>query len=263
MVNYASSADTLQQIKWRVWRAREQLETFDSLVESTLKDNFYSVLYQQNRNKRLTIRIDKVKPFPANCILLIGEISHNLRSALDHIAFSLSCPITESEEKNVKFPICSSPNEFKRRHINALKGASKKAISCFEKVQPYHRRKWPDTKFLGQLQAINNWDKHRSFSIVGASAATATVDIEITGHTSIVKQKAFRGRIEPNKIIVRLLPGESAVGAKIKCVPNLGIYPIFDNRMPKEIRNTGVRGILSGAGRFIQEELIPIFEPFF
>ena len=255
--------DTLQQIRWKLWRAREKSKEADDLCKDWLKSDFCTFRLEQDRQGRLVMRIGDITPAPVEYVLLIGEIAHHLRSALDHLVYPLARPATRRAEDFVKFPLCSTRKRFGSQKARALPGVPRGVVSLVESVQPYHRRKWPETRLLGQLQAIDNWNKHRALPIAASSIETSTFTIEVRGKTSITRQETFKGRVKPNKVITRLHPGESEAGSQIYCHPVLGVVPVFDEAMGKQVGGLGVRSVLNHTGFFIESEVLPRFERFF
>jgi hypothetical protein len=254
---------TLDDIRSKISWSRTRIEELDTIAKAFFKDGFYTIVLEQDAKGCLVSRFGNVRPFPIAYSLLIGEIAHQLRSSLDHLIFAVARPATPGQEQRVKFPLCSTGKRFRDMKSSSLCNVPRGVLSLVESVQPYHCRKRPETRFLGQLQTIHNWDKHRSLTVASAVLRETNVELRIIGDTSIIKHEIFGGRIERDKIISRTLTGYSEVGAEIEYHPNFTFYPAFDKGLPKEIAEVGVRGILTGAGAFIEEEIVPKFQKFF
>lgn len=123
----------------------------------------------------------------------IGEITHNLRSALDGVAYALAVKNRASEEALARtyFPIFLLGRTTRRRPRKAgrskgqtaliphffcdglkqIDGLSRKHQATIERLQPYHRvvasRAHRTTHPLYWLHEINNADKHRVIQVVG------------------------------------------------------------------------------------------------
>jgi hypothetical protein len=107
--------------------------------------------------------------------LLIGDAVHNLRSALDHLAFELSRygaeksrqVITPLQERAIQFPIASSQAQFSRiiGRGNLLHVESG-ALKYIEERQPFNKMpQFPDRDFLSIISSLDNFDKHRTINV--------------------------------------------------------------------------------------------------
>lgn len=100
--------------------------------------------------------------------LLLGECTHNLRSALDNLAFALArlrCDPPERPSK-IAFPIFDTKREFEKRGRANVDQLPDQAITLIELIQPFQRnssadKDSPDLDALVHLQRLNNTDKHR------------------------------------------------------------------------------------------------------
>jgi hypothetical protein len=91
--------------------------------------------------------------------VLIGEICHNLRSALDCLVFELAKLDSGLEQDDTQFPIKDTPERFtsdkKRYKIDLLSTAH---VALIEAAQPYMGCDWSK-----RLRDYSNLDKHRRF----------------------------------------------------------------------------------------------------
>ncbi|MEZ5078104.1 MAG: hypothetical protein R2725_11760 [Solirubrobacterales bacterium] len=94
----------------------------------------------------------------------VGEYVHNLRSALDYIAWQLA-RLRNSEEDCMKrrgeiaFPVCLSRERFDRRKILNLLDAP--ARDFLRRHQPFNMKDEPRNHWLAALDRLWNRDKHR------------------------------------------------------------------------------------------------------
>lgn len=119
--------------------------------------------------------------------VLLGDVAHNLRSALDHLAFQLALRnndghLTAAQERRVQFPIEDEPAAFERRcagpraagwiaDVHPDDQAILKRFQVFNRIDGYLRE--PYIHPLGALRDLSNHDKHRLVTTVGAAPATA------------------------------------------------------------------------------------------
>jgi hypothetical protein len=98
---------------------------------------------------------------------MVGDIVHNLRSALDHLVAQLVLLNDGSPSHQHQFPICETAQNFeveierKRR----LEGVSAEHQEFIRRVQPFswaEEHEWPaNIQGLAQLRALSNLDKHQ------------------------------------------------------------------------------------------------------
>lgn len=253
--------DPLNPIRWKLWRSRQLHQQAIEVEAAHLESpNLCSFVQEQDRKGRLVYRVSEVSPTPALISLLVGDMANNLRTALDHLMFLLARPATEKEERAVAFPIVKSSKDFAGTRRN-MPGVPKGVRTLVETLQPYHRRKWPETALLGQLQAINNWDKHRQLATAVASLEDSYMNLRAFG-TTVTKEVHFRGKVKPGTAVARFELGHSQRGAVILIEPRLGYLLVFDDSMPSPIRRATVIATMADIGNFIEHDLLPRFDRF-
>jgi hypothetical protein len=153
--------------------------------------NPYEVFPEDNAQtgeRTFYLRIHKEIPdeFPA----LIGDIAHNLRSALDHLAWHLvqSSPVLpKAEDRNIYFPIFEDASEYRKGKMRKIQGMTDAAIQAIDDIKPYGRLdKGNHAAGIGNLglywlSAINLQDKHRLL---------IPARINVAGHSITKTQRA-------------------------------------------------------------------------
>jgi hypothetical protein len=118
-------------------------------------------------------------PPPDRLGLVVGDLAHNLRSALDVAAWELAVdhdePAALDRFWRVQFPLSSDRAEF-RKH-KALPFFSERVHSALEAHQPYKA----GNVALGWLQSLSNADKHQVTAFSFAAMA------EIPGDQTAVR----------------------------------------------------------------------------
>jgi len=112
-----------------------------------------------------------VKPVPLEIDLLVGDIIHNTRTTLDHLAFALS----RRPSDKTNFPIWDTPLRNKKGRIiqPSFRGREPVAIKrVLKSVQPYIGT-FPPHRWLSMLRDLDNTDKHR-FIQPGIAALNGT-----------------------------------------------------------------------------------------
>ena len=103
----------------------------------------------------------------------IGECIHNLRSALDNLAYALARLKTDPPTRpwTIYFPIFGEQGRFNNNGRASIAQLPPAAADAIERLQPFQRTGarqdgTPEQDLLLLLQALSNSDKHRVPSIV-------------------------------------------------------------------------------------------------
>lgn len=119
------------------------------------------------------VYFDFSAPAPPSFPVIVGEFAHDLRSALDHLAWreATECIGPEAAERyahNITFPLAKNSTEFKK--AKTLRYVGRDARAVMERHQPYKRGKGNGPKSLGLLHWFNRMDKHRTLQIASVVA---------------------------------------------------------------------------------------------
>jgi len=123
--------------------------------------------------------VEKLIPPPDRWSLLVGDIVHNLRSALDHAAWSLVCNekgegFAEQHARSIYFPICFELDKFEGNFV--IKQATPAQAEALRQAQPFVWQK-PDIEIdaLWVLHRMSIVDKHRELHVVNFVANKSIV----------------------------------------------------------------------------------------
>src|SRR3990170_302115 len=172
----------------KVLRAKEQIGLLQSESQRFFNREVGGAFIGEfNRKTRMyPLRLRKGVEVPLDWGVLIGEIIHNLRSALDGLVYQLAKP-REAQPKGTEFPIflVGRPRGCRRGRGKKGKGCSaggdhfhcrgRDRISLLrrehradiERLQPYKRWNGQGQDPLWLLHEINNADKHRLIVVAG------------------------------------------------------------------------------------------------
>jgi hypothetical protein len=141
--------------------------------------------YHPKRHGFAVVATD-VAVVPAQWGLVLGDVAHNYRSALDHLAWAIvrrgrTPPnvLSESQQTAVQFPIAEGRRQFNDSLERRLPGARPRDVAKVRRRQPYqYRSQWRRRRhFLTVLAALNNSDKHRTLQPIWTQPTR--IDIEI------------------------------------------------------------------------------------
>jgi hypothetical protein len=103
--------------------------------------------------------------------LRVGDVVHNLRGVLDHLAWQLALAhsgAAPSRPNLIQFPIYDDPTRFQRGAAATLAAIAPSAGDALEAMQPYHATEQdPSPTLLSWLQYLSNADKHRVLTVAG------------------------------------------------------------------------------------------------
>jgi hypothetical protein len=199
-------------LKW-AWGVRNAQVLLDSIKTFALQPNLQMYLptsqhYHPKRHCIVLVVDDVVDPFPKLWGLLLGDVVHNWRGALDHVAWALyKRGKTPNEpkwkESGVYFPITTKRLKFNESLVGRrpkLPGVKLRDSAVVRRYQPYlgGKRKAP-THFFYILDELAKADKHRTLQPVLAFPETVTWTI--LGTRDCIYRDAFpksyetRGRL--------------------------------------------------------------------
>jgi hypothetical protein len=171
-------------------RAQEHLRSLRQQVDDYRESEAVTVVPEPTGvPDRVAYRLRKHRPVPVAISTTIGDVLHNLRSALDNLAYevarrSLGRAMNESQERACEFPVCATPKAFDRFFESKSKPEravvyGQTARAALRLVQPFVRAeqakevgvdwsfdeeyRWSD---LRRLTLLWNIDKHRRLAAV-------------------------------------------------------------------------------------------------
>lgn len=110
-----------------------------------------------------------IKEPPRKWRLLLGDVVHNLRASLDHIAFGLAMQHGSPLKKcrRTMFPIYETDADYWQHGRPRLHGViDPNALAAMRALQPYHTPRDPRAPLLWEISQLDNADKHRHLVLV-------------------------------------------------------------------------------------------------
>lgn len=162
----------------KIARALELLVQLDDRLHAYLDTHPVTVAQELNHGGRdIAVSLHVAHQPPVELSLLVGEVAHQLRSALDHVAHALVQASGGTPTRATSFPVCL------QRPSGTLRiagGVSPAALAAVEALQPYLRLD-PEQHPLHTLNTLWNIDKHRhlhltTLQVTNTSAYLATRD---------------------------------------------------------------------------------------
>jgi hypothetical protein len=166
----------------KVQRAERQLQAYRQAEQAFVKKAQYKIVKAEFNPKtgKNVYRVRESVPPPLEWGAWLGEIAHDLRSALDGLAWQLALLNPGEPFEYTGFPICivgrgktkviggRRYGPFWRRDKRApLQSVDRHLWTRIEAFQPYKRGNGGRHSPLFLLHELNNTDKHRLIQVVG------------------------------------------------------------------------------------------------
>jgi hypothetical protein len=203
-----------------------------------------------------TFHIADQPPLRISCI--VGDILHNVRSALDYIARELIMLNDCTPQWSTQFPICTTEHDFLNESLNRnrLGGISRRAFKMIDACQPY---KW-DQKYtihpLWHLHKLSNLDKHKTLALAGIGANCVFVFTHPDGRQF---RSEFKTSIVHDGAIVGSMPIDF-FDEKVKSQIKVTCHVAFTDAPVLDLE---VLNVLHNLRKFVGEFVLPLIEPFF
>ncbi len=169
----------------KIQRVDEQLQTLDSDIRLYVESQTNLTIMELHGDPGCySFKHGDVPEPPLRLGIIVGELTHNLRSALDHLAcalFKLRFP--DSECAHTQFPICdreTGRGGWVQKSAIQLDELSDNDITTIKGFQPYHRGALAPKHPLAVLRWLSDMDKHRLLHPTWAYFDDVAPDIEIT-----------------------------------------------------------------------------------
>lgn len=202
----------LSSARQKLDRASQYLDQIDGCVRDFISTHPYSTDTQIEKDGRewaFSVQLEK-KP-PSDLGLLIGDYIHNLRGALDHLAWQLAGrPTDPRTARQVQFPISTKRANAVNQLETSLPGVDESAKRIIDNLQPYHLyepslpgvSRLPNVvRELDLIQQLSNWDKHREIALSGLSL------MSVTGRRRMdpIEEEVRLGPFEDGAVVARFL----------------------------------------------------------
>jgi len=157
-----TSDERLALVRLKIERADKHIDDLQMTVRTFFGSNPYKVTTKRDpETRKMIYYLASVQPVPAVMSLIVGDVLHSLRDALDHLAQQLYLVGTGGRNgyrDKTYFLISPSAKDFKSGLFRVVEGMRQDAIDAIRAIEPYHGGKGAD---LWPFHRLNNIDKHR------------------------------------------------------------------------------------------------------
>jgi len=167
---------SLEGSRAKLRRAKEHLEAVEGKINAFLEPQPYKIILERPAEGLFVIRIaNEPPPLPSEeWALVIGDCVHNMRCALDYVAWELAGAIPGDTE--TLFPIHEHPDGWKRS-VWRRKRIPLCALTMMEQAQPYHAKN-PILSALNGVRILDDADKHKLLTVTIAVQDTIELTVK-------------------------------------------------------------------------------------
>lgn len=221
-------------------RAHDHFQNADNLVRSYMNSHPYEIRREENPDTGLSFWITLKEEPPEEIALAAGDGIHNLRSALDHIVYEISCKTAGQHVPDTAFPILMNPKHWDakdgHRHFkrnsgrNQLHAIPVPARDLIEDLQPYKGfdvAHWQRERLL-EIRDLDNADKHRNLNLAFANIPDMGVGYGSNGPVGDVTY-VHQGRLNAGTetLLLQFVP---SVDLKVQVQPTTFMEVVFTDR---------------------------------
>jgi hypothetical protein len=172
----------LDDCRLKIARAKEQFDSLRLEIIEFDKANPYVLHIQVDpQSGDELLKCEQPPAFPRRWGVLVGELAHNLRSALDYLVGVLIREGGGEPDGNAAFPISKSKDRYFRKNKRGvtyrdrvLRGLSPEMKERIDALQPFQRGELAYADMLLGLADLSNRDKHRELRPAYAWITTPT-----------------------------------------------------------------------------------------
>lgn len=147
--------DRIILVRVRIERAKKHLTNLEREIGTFGSRKFYAVTTDPDTKQR---ELGEHRILDFDFLAAAGDVVHNLRGALDHLACQLVWVGSgEEPSRRVEFPIAKDSTTYERDKAQKVEGMCPRAIKAIDALKPY--KGGNDT--LWRIHELDNIDKHR------------------------------------------------------------------------------------------------------
>lgn len=172
------TAVTVETIRARIARGRELAVELEQRADAWCAGLELRLQHEMMPDGGHSWRMLPPPEAPLDLAIRLGEIAHNLRSALDHIVYGISQ--NHGGNKRTQFPIVDDEAKWAGAVKSMLGGLPDDVVEKIRAVQPFNFG--PNVGRLGLvLSELSNYDKHRDLTAIVGVVHTLDVRVRLPG----------------------------------------------------------------------------------
>ena len=246
----------------KLHRALEHLYAFDAAEQGWAERDACLIVDECEIESRKHISRIRIFEQPTDPLLpiLIADAVHNMRQALDHLAYRLAIVVHQSDpppnEEATQFPITSDAKKFAGGVGNKIGPRKRMPAGMYAALEGFQPYKGGQAESLGILHGLDNLDKHRFPPLVAGAGQVGSVNIGQLHVSHFIGPRL--GALEDRAVILEFIPvpdSEMAMQLHFKGV-------IAFDQGSTSAPGQPVLGVLYAMRNFIRDEIFPTLEAF-
>lgn len=241
----------------KIGRAFHHFDILKKAVEAFFANKPYSLVIEPDAERsRQIIRLRDTRQAPVGeWALIIGDCVHNLRSALDYIAWELAG--SDPADNMTLFPICDNSKSFEEARKRRLKRVPEEPLALIEGLQPYHAAD-PHKNVLWAVQTLDATDKHKLLTLTVALPTGGAIMLPTRGGRYELKPFAdapFEDGAEVAHILMRPFRPEMDMNLRVT----------FDVAFDASLRMGSRQFVIDGLEFILRnvEDIVNLFDEWF
>lgn len=161
----------------KIKRAKEHINDLNALIDAYLAERPMKLFITQDRKTAEKSGIVKIeRPIPVNVAVILGDALHNLRTALDHLAYHLIGRLTSSEQ-GIHFPFAWKSDPVSVRQTIRSRQMHLAGEHVADAVQDLNFY-FGGNSLLSGLHILDIADKHKLLIAIGRVAPISADNIK-------------------------------------------------------------------------------------
>jgi hypothetical protein len=170
--------ERLALIRSKVERAKKHIRDLEVARDRFIETEPYVIEPERHPQPgNYLFRVTKLQPPPHKLGLIAGDAAHNLRSALDHLAYQLVLLNKETPNRFTGFPIFDDAAGYVAGSHRKIKLMSQSAQDAIKATKPYRGR----SNFLWLIHTMDIADKHHTLLVALTHVGKWSVKMPVFG----------------------------------------------------------------------------------
>ena len=150
-----TAEDRLILIRVKTEQAKKHLRELETILSGFKNESLYAIV----QSEQGTQEFKNLPILSFEAVATSGDVVHNLRSALDHLAWQLVLTAGNEPKPGVTaFPIAKEAAAYESDKGKRVQGMEQRAISAIDALKPYKG----GNEMLWKLHELDLIDKHRT-----------------------------------------------------------------------------------------------------
>ena len=154
----------------KINRAKEKIDDLQVALEDFLKSEPYKVTADNNpQTGQKAWRVTRCDEIPARIPIIAGEVVHDLRTALDYVAFQLFTAglyCSSSSERDISFPVSADVTKHESKLARIVNTSRNDIAQAFDALKAY---KGGNGHAFWAINELDNISKHRMLLTAGVA----------------------------------------------------------------------------------------------